>query len=316
MNEPSVSVIVPTYNCGPYLVEAIDSVLDQSLKPSEVIVVDDGSTDDTPAVLEKYAGRMTVIRQTNAGVSAARNRALESVHGEFVALMDADDVSTSDRFAKQVATLRSNPQAVACFSGYWKFQRESGTRQEVPPPKSAGPNGKRDFLAAIRELVVSVPLPGTMMFRRQPAASVRYPLGVKLGEDVLFCAMLRSHGEFVVVPEPLYGYHTSAGSASRTQTPLDSFEQRFRWVMDNAEQYCPGRPLNEVSAELWNGLADVAESLYWSRQRDHFLTVRTYLRANWPAGFPEPRAMRRRWYPDWAWAAKERVSRAMRGAGG
>ena len=88
-----VSVVIPSYDCGRFVAEAVESALNQTMPPNEVIVIDDGSTDNTAEVLRPYAesGRIHFVRQQNAGVSAARNRGLSEATGEFVAFLDADD---------------------------------------------------------------------------------------------------------------------------------------------------------------------------------------------------------------------------------
>jgi glycosyltransferase involved in cell wall biosynthesis len=92
MKRVPVSIVIPAYNASAYIVEAIESVLAQTVSPAEIIVVDDGSTDNTAAVLEPYQNRIRYIYQENAGVSAARNRAIEAANGDFIAFLDADDV--------------------------------------------------------------------------------------------------------------------------------------------------------------------------------------------------------------------------------
>lgn len=91
MQEKLVSVIVPTYNTGEYLREALDSILSQTLENIETIVVDDGSTDDTPRILEEYKDRVTVITKKNAGQAAARNDAMKIASGKYIFFMDSDD---------------------------------------------------------------------------------------------------------------------------------------------------------------------------------------------------------------------------------
>ena len=305
---PRVSVVIPAFNCGPYLGEALESVFIQTLAPHEILVVDDGSTDDTPAVLARYADRIRALPQPNAGVSAARNRALDQATGEFVALMDADDVMAPSRLERQVRAIQAEPEAVASFCGHWTFH-DSLTLAEVrcrPSAKEGPPT--LDFLAAVRSLTHDVPLPPTLVFRRPTDPLVRFPLNVRIGEDVLFCAMLRTKGRLIRVPEPLYGYRVRPGSASRTQTPVDSFEQRLAWVTTNREEWCPERTEAEVRRSLWDGFADVAEAQYWSRQGESFVAVRDHLRAHWPATIPPRAVVRWRWLPDWAWRAREALS--------
>jgi glycosyltransferase involved in cell wall biosynthesis len=108
---PKVSVIIPAYNSEAYLSEAIDSVLNQTVVPLDVIVVDDGSADDTPRILEPYRERIRVIVQENKGPSAARNRGIEAAAGDLIAFLDADDVWLPEKLEKQLACLEAHPRA-------------------------------------------------------------------------------------------------------------------------------------------------------------------------------------------------------------
>ena len=110
----SVSVIIPSYNYGRYIGEAIDSALGQTLPPLEVIVVDDGSTDDTPEVLAKYGDRIRVLRQQNAGVAIARNSGIAAARGELVAFLDADDVWLPRKLELQTARFDGSVGLVHC----------------------------------------------------------------------------------------------------------------------------------------------------------------------------------------------------------
>jgi glycosyltransferase involved in cell wall biosynthesis len=103
------SLIIPTFNHARFLGAAIDSALTQTLGAVDVIVVDDGSTDETPAVLERYAGRVRVLRQPNRGLSAARNAGLAAARGTFVAFLDADDIMAPTKLAAQLAVLERSP---------------------------------------------------------------------------------------------------------------------------------------------------------------------------------------------------------------
>lgn len=102
------SVVIPAYNCAGFLAEAIDSALAQTLVPHEVIVVDDGSTDDTPSVLASYAHRIKTVRQANAGVSATRNHGASLATGDLVAFLDADDAWYPEKLRKQAQLFASD----------------------------------------------------------------------------------------------------------------------------------------------------------------------------------------------------------------
>jgi glycosyltransferase involved in cell wall biosynthesis len=120
MNEPLISVILPTYNCRDYICEAIDTILKQSYKNIEIIVVD-SSTDDTKQLLERYQERITYFYQKPSGVSAARNLGLKHARGALVAFQDADDRWLPQKLAKQVAALKGFPDAKVVFTDYLTF---------------------------------------------------------------------------------------------------------------------------------------------------------------------------------------------------
>ena len=110
---PLFSIVIPTYNRRRFVVKAIDSVLHQACRDWEIIVVDDGSTDETAAVLEPYRQAITMLRQHNAGVSAARNAGIRVAKGEWVAFLDSDDEWTPEYLATQLRHIREYPEAVA-----------------------------------------------------------------------------------------------------------------------------------------------------------------------------------------------------------
>ena len=124
---PKLSVIIPTYNYGRFLGEAIQSVLDQTFADFDLIVVDDGSTDNTKEVVGSFADtRVKYIYQENRGVSAARNAAIWDSKGEHIAFLDADDVWLPEKLELQVKVLDSRPEvAIVCSDTYF-FDDQTG----------------------------------------------------------------------------------------------------------------------------------------------------------------------------------------------
>jgi glycosyltransferase involved in cell wall biosynthesis len=110
---PKVSVIIPTYNMADYLPEAIESVLNQTYKDFEIIVIDDGSTDNTKEIVKKYIDpsrdNIRYIYQENKGVSVARNTAIMNARGEFIALLDADDRCYANRLEEEIKAIEKDP---------------------------------------------------------------------------------------------------------------------------------------------------------------------------------------------------------------
>src|SRR5262245_61752725 len=115
---PAVSVAIPAYNAARYLAEAIDSVLAQTFTDLEIVVVDDGSTDDTPEVLQQYKPPVRWIRQLNLGLSGARNRGVLESRAPLVAFLDADDVWVPTKLEQQVRELSGRPEFGVAYSAF------------------------------------------------------------------------------------------------------------------------------------------------------------------------------------------------------
>ncbi len=116
---PLISVIIPTYQHAASLPACLDSVLAQTYAPVEIIVVDDGSTDDTHMVLKRYADRIVSIVQPNAGSNPARNRGLAEAQGEYVICCDADVIMKPDMLQQLKSALDAHPAASYAYSGFW-----------------------------------------------------------------------------------------------------------------------------------------------------------------------------------------------------
>jgi glycosyltransferase involved in cell wall biosynthesis len=128
---PKVSVIIATYNNSQYITEAINSVLNQTYTAYEIIIIDDGSTDNTAEVLQpyldQYQDQIKYYYQTNQGVSKARNFGIEIATGEYVVFLDADDLFLPDKLASQVAVFQAKPYLGIVHSG-WRLIKESGEK--------------------------------------------------------------------------------------------------------------------------------------------------------------------------------------------
>ena len=114
MGESLISVIIPTYNREKMLVEAVQSVLEQSYRNFEIIVVDDGSTDNTKLSLKQYKDQLTLIHQCNRGPSAARNTGIKAAKGEFLAFLDSDDLWKPDKLKIQKDYIKKHPEILIC----------------------------------------------------------------------------------------------------------------------------------------------------------------------------------------------------------
>ena len=118
---PLVSVVIPVYNAASTIGETVDSVLQQTYPHLEIVIVNDGSTDETAAVLAPYGDRIHVIHQSNGGLASARNTGCRAAKGEFIALMDADDRCVRERIAVQVAVMQRFDNLVLCSTEFSSF---------------------------------------------------------------------------------------------------------------------------------------------------------------------------------------------------
>ena len=206
---PRVSVVIPTRNRARMVCEAVDGVLAQTFRDLEVIVVDDGSTDDTPrAIPARYGDRSRVrfLRQAHRGVSAARNRGIAESRSEFVALLDDDDCWRPEKLARQVATLEAEPAAALCFSDvrYRGGDKDGKTFFEV-----TAYDGDLSFPRLLLENFIVTP--STVLLRREklgPAPHFREEL--REAEDWEFFLRLRLRHPFVCEPTALTLYRQHA----------------------------------------------------------------------------------------------------------
>lgn len=157
---PLVSVIIPTYNRATFVRQAIDSVLAQTYPDIELIVVDDGSDDDTLAVIRDVASALTLIQQPHAGVSAARNCGVAACSGEWVAFLDSDDLWLPGKLAAQMALLQKQPEIQACYTD--EIWIRHGVR--VNPKQIHAKHTGWLFLPSLPRCIIS---PSSILMRRQ-----------------------------------------------------------------------------------------------------------------------------------------------------
>ncbi len=126
----TVSVVIPAYNAGKYIGRAIDSVLAQTHQADEIIVVDDGSTDNTAEAVQSYGEKIHFIRQENAGASVARNTGIEAATGEWIAFLDADDEWLPDKLKLQTEHLRRNPDLMWTTGNFIRCYCDKNQQQD------------------------------------------------------------------------------------------------------------------------------------------------------------------------------------------
>jgi glycosyltransferase involved in cell wall biosynthesis len=211
---PLISVVIPTWNRVGYLREAIASVLGQDYPHRELIVVDDGSTDATPQLLAEYGDQLTVVRQPNRGIAAARNAGVARAHGSFLAFLDDDDLWLSDKLSRQMQRFRAQP-SIAVVHGH--------TEQFASPELSA------EVRARFRHhdgQVLPAPLPASMLARRTAFDQVgAFDEALSIGVEVDWYARLQDSGlGTVMLDAVLYRRRLHPGNINLTR----AHEQRER----------------------------------------------------------------------------------------
>ena len=131
MDHPVVSCIVPVFNGERYVREALESIHGQSYRPLEIIVVDDGSTDNSKAVITNMRIPITYVEQSNLGPAAARNHGISLASGEFVAFLDADDLWHREKLTKQMAMFLANPDLEVCITHLSHFTDTTHGREDL-----------------------------------------------------------------------------------------------------------------------------------------------------------------------------------------
>ena len=205
---PSISVVIPLFNKRPWVVEAVGSALMQDWSPLEVIVVDDGSTDGGAGLLTGIDSRVRVFRQTNAGVSAARNRGIAEARGDWVVFLDADDRFVQGRLRNLVELSLMYPQAAVLCCGYRNFWPDGRTQERVLT--ELGPGLVRDFFDAQRRGLTCV---GAIAIRRSALAEFEEPFAVPWSEDP--DCWFRVAERWPVAYEPRIGVEIRKGVAGR-----------------------------------------------------------------------------------------------------
>ncbi|NLW36580.1 glycosyltransferase family 2 protein [Syntrophorhabdus aromaticivorans] len=196
---PLVSIIIPTYNYGLYLSRALESCLDQSYPSIEVIVVDDGSTDDTKHVVERYGSKVTYLYQENKGVSTARNTGLDRASGEFVTFLDSDDYLTHDSIKLRVNVLaRCTEIGVVTGEAYSKDTSKDDTLAFRPTTKRAFKSDK-----LYEDLLIRGFSFGSALIRAPLAKRFRFPVDITNGEDIAYYAKVFFSTKVYVLPDPL-----------------------------------------------------------------------------------------------------------------
>lgn len=201
-----ISVIIPSFNYGAFIGDAIRSAEQQSRPPDEIIVVDDGSTDDTADVVAGFGDRVKYIKQENSGVCSARNRGVAESRGDLIAFLDADDVWEPTKLEKQAARFYEDVRIGLVHCGMREFDSATG---ETISEHIDGLEGDVANELLVWERPVIVGAGGTIMVSREAFEKVGgFDTSLKCGEDWEFCYRIARKYWVGFVPEILVNYRS------------------------------------------------------------------------------------------------------------
>lgn len=262
MTLPIISVVVTAYNYGRFIGESIESVLSQSYPPEqrEIVVVDDGSTDDTPERVKKYGTKIKYLRQENRGQGAALNLGFAAARGEIIVLLDADDYFLPGKLARVAEAFERDPALGMFYHPFEEFDMETGARRisKFPPLISGSPF--EDL-----EKFVWYAGPGTCVSFRRKFLDQLLPIPeeIRMLADGYLGGLIIFVSSILAVPECLSGYRihgqnayqsdqSQAVEVRKKRLPLYQieFEAMRRWLENNG--YTREQLAVRVFLDCWN----------------------------------------------------------------
>ena len=272
------SIIIPLYNKAPYIRKALETVCAQTYRDYEIIVVNDGSTDDSAVVAESYLQHAegicyTIISQDNAGVAAARNRGVKHASGQYMAFLDADDWWEPDYLARMAELIADYPQA-GVYGCNYVYYKPGKTRVALNIP-----TGYINYPKAYYEgSAMPIWTGATIMPKTVLEEIGGFPLGIKLGEDFLLWAKTALHYKVAFLNEPLAYYNNDVPANMRATRNLHEPEHHMLFRLDLSFG-------DENLSEDWqrlldklrvNGLLD-----YWMSEAYHDSAAEELKKVDW-----------------------------------
>jgi glycosyltransferase involved in cell wall biosynthesis len=230
--QPLVSVIIPSYNHGAYLGEAIESIRKQTYNPIETIVVDDGSTDNTKDVVQQYP-EVKYIYKKNQGPSVARNTGIKNSTGEYLVFLDADDYLFTDAIAINLSFLQGNKQLAFVSGGHHKIYTESNWVQPVINEVTSD-----HYKHLLRGNYIG--MPSTVMYRRWVFEDYLYDTSITPCEDYdLYLRIARKHPVMhhghILAAYRLHGSNTSSNIYLMLTTAHRALKRQNKQLINAAE---------------------------------------------------------------------------------
>ncbi|MCY1259503.1 transferase 2, rSAM/selenodomain-associated [compost metagenome] len=208
MAEPLISVIIPAYNYAATLPRAVRSVLPELAGKHELIVIDDGSTDSTPQVLEQlhgeFPGQFRSLRKPNGGLASVRNRGVEEGRGDFLVFLDADDEMAPGALRALEEHIRRTPQTRMVIGGYWSVWPDGKKRRQLPDPLPDSPRARLRGYLLDKTIGIAN---GASAMHRELFSRGLYPVHFRNAEDLPVFSQALANFPCSVLTEPLALIH-------------------------------------------------------------------------------------------------------------
>lgn len=277
-----VSVIIPAYNAEKYIAESITSVLKQSYPVLEIIVIDDGSIDNTSNIARSFGDIVHIIRQTNSGVSTARNNGIIKASGDLIAYLDADDTWTPRKLEYQVAYLVEHRDVVAVASGFKIFGTDSKTFDVFTHNATFLKYQPIDHLTSPKVHL------STLVVRSSVTKKIHFLEGIGDAEDLIYFANLRCIGLIGSVDKILAGRRQHPDQATQCFLHFTrGLKARIAWAKENHLLIHKESP-SLAESDVLNGAVRHILASYWARDFKRFRQWRRELLTIWPKDIAVP----------------------------
>ena len=238
--ESKVSVIVPIYNVEKYLKRCVDSLINQTYKNLEIILVDDGSPDNCPQLCDEFSNidsRIIVIHKKNGGLSSARNAGLDIFTGDYVVFIDSDDYIAENMIEKMVeSNINIDADIVVCdyYLDYTSFLK----KQKHYKHKRIVSNSQKFKMLYNSRYAIPTVVAWNKLYKRNIFNTIRYDNGKLHEDEFMICKLLNNANKILYIPERLYYYVQRDGSITskfslKSFDKIEAFDLRIKYFQDN-----------------------------------------------------------------------------------
>jgi len=306
-----VSVIIPSYNTGAYIGQAIESVLAQTDVPREIFVID-GSCDKTTEIIEGYVrrtkGQVILIRHLGCHISRARNMGIERATSKYIAFLDADDIWLPGKISRQLEAFRHFPGAAGIFCRSFNFKNNLDDlgRKELQHEQKHLIDDPGIERIMLRQIIA----PSATMISRSALGKIRFDErtnydGRDHGEDTVFFVDIRMAEHLRLIDAPMVGRRVHSAQTSKIPWhTIWNAETRIRWCREHTEEI--GAQLaQKLEHKLYMGLVEFLEKRYWRRQMDELDGMRRKVTELCPGLMAKSFLSKKKLYPRWVYLFRD-----------